>query len=110
MAAAVCVVLVQVDYQTACRHRCLSGRRSFPRLALRLLLLSLLCAHRVADLYLAVDQKQRLAFLSSFEISARNWSLSADDAYHLRTARDFVAPFVDARSAVGGTRPGGLFS
>src|SRR5256885_5880782 len=99
------VVLVPLDDQTTRRHRCFFGRHPLPRVALRLLLFSLLCNWRAADLYLVLDQKQRLAFLSAFKLSARARRISACDAYHLRTAGDLAACFVGARSSFGSTRP-----
>ena len=110
MDSVVRVVLTSVDYETTCHHGCVCGRGSFPRVALRLLLLSLLRTYRAADLYLALDPKQRLAFLFAFKISARAWRFSAGDADYFGTARDLAAPTVSARSTVGRTRCGRLFS
>ena len=96
MDSAIRVVLVQINDETARRH-CFGGsRRALPGVALRLLLLSLLCAWRVADLYLAMDQKQRLAFLSAVKLSARAERVRAGDVDQCWTARDFAAPLIGA--------------
>src|SRR5215213_1306292 len=99
-------VLVQVDYQAARDHGCCFGRHPLPGVALRLLLLSLLRDRRAADLYLALDEKQRLAFLSALKLSARAWRIPACDAHHRWTAGVLAAHVDGARSSVGSTRPG----
>ena len=57
-----------------------------------------------------MDQKQRLALLSAFKISTRARRLSADDTHHFRPACDLAAHAALARSTVGRTRRGRLFS
>src|SRR5215213_2262507 len=110
MDSSIRVVLVQVDYEPACRHRYFFSRHTLPGVALRLLLLSLLCTLRAADLYLALDQKQRLVFLSSFDLSARACRIPACHVYHRWTAGGFAAHPDGARSALGSTRSRCVFS